>query len=429
MNAQIQLNNRILPILTGILILMQIIDPTKVWMFLLLGVGGAWGAAYLWVRTLSRHLYLQREVRFGWAQVGDRIEERFTLRNTSWVPAPWVEIRDHSDMPGYQVSRGSGIDGLSTISWQTKGICNQRGLFSLGPTSLRTSDPFGFYTLSLLNPASTTLLVMPPIIPLPSIEVAPGGRSGEGRPRANAPDQTVSAGSVREYVPGDSLRLIHWRTTARRNGNFVRVLDGTPAGDWWIFLDMEASIQAGEGWESTLESGVILASSLADRGLRSRVSVGLAVNSEELVWLPPHPGDLQRYEILRGLALAQPSQVSLAEFLVRNKAAIGWRTSLILITPNIRGDWIEALIPLLWRGAVPTVLLLDPHTFGGSGSPEHILKTLTDLGIARHVIPRELLDRPEARPGHTGQWEWRISATGRAIPIKTPGDMKWKVLS
>lgn len=429
MNAQIQLNNRILPILTGFLILMQMIDPSEVWMFLLLGIGGAWGAAYLWVRTLSRHLYLQREVRFGWAQVGDRIEERFTLRNTSWVPAPWVEILDHSDMPGYQVSRGSGIDGLSANSWQTKGVCNQRGLFSLGPTSLRTSDPFGFFTLSLLNPASTTLLVMPPIIPLPSIEVAPGGRSGEGHPRANAPDQTVSTGSVREYVPGDSLRLIHWRTTARRNGNFVRVLDGTPAGDWWIFLDMEASIQAGEGWDSTLESGVILASSLADRGLRSRVSVGLAVNSERLVWLPPQPGDLQRYEILRGLALARPGQVSLGELLVRNKAAIGWRTSLVLITPNMRGDWIEALIPLLWRGAVPTILLLDPRTYGGEGSPDSILKTLMELGIAHHMIPRELLDRPEARPGHTGQWEWRISATGRAIPIKTPKDMKWKVLS
>jgi uncharacterized protein (DUF58 family) len=428
-NAQIQLNNRILPILTGFLILMQMIDPSRVWMFLLIGVGGAWIASYLWVRTLSRHLHLKREVRFGWAQVGDQIEERFTIKNTSWLPAPWVEILDHSDMPGYQVSRGSGIDGLSTNSWQTKGVCNQRGLFTLGPTSLRSSDPFGFYFLTLHNPASTSLLVMPPIIPLPTIEVASGGRSGDGHPRANAPERTVSAGSVREYVPGDSLHSIHWRTTARRNSNYVRVFDGTPAGDWWIFLDMEADIQAGDGWDSTVESGVILASSLADRGLRSRVPVGLAVNSEELIWLPPHPEDEQRYEILRGLALARPSRISLADLLVRNKPDIGRRSSLILITPNVGGTWIEALLPLLWRGAVPTVLLLDPRSFGGTDSPEGILKVLTDLGISRHVITRDLLDRPEARPGHTGQWEWRISATGRAIPIKTPGDINWKVLS
>jgi uncharacterized protein (DUF58 family) len=107
-------------------------------------------------------------------------------------------------------------------------------------------------------PASLPLLILPPIVHLPHIEVASGGRSGEARPRANVMDQTVSAASVREYVSGDSLRWVHWRTTARLNDFYVRLFDSTPAGDWWILLDMDRDVQIGEGQNATDEHGVIL---------------------------------------------------------------------------------------------------------------------------------------------------------------------------
>lgn len=371
-------------------------------------------------------------MRFGWAQVGDQLEERFTLKNDYWLPALWVEILDHSNIPGYSASQATGVESQSSNSWRTHGTCTRRGIFTLGPTSLCTGDPFGVYTVNLENPASTTLTVMPPIVPLPAIEVAPGGKTGEGRPRRDAPERTVSSSTVRAYEPGDSLRLIHWRTTARLGSPFVRIFDGTPAGDWWIFLDMDRQVQIGQGWDSTEEHGVILAASLADRGMRMRRAVGLVSNGRELVWLPPQEGkggSPRRWEMMRALALLTPGERSLQELLESTRLSIGIRSSVVIITPNCNSDWIKLLIPMLWRGVVATVLLFDPVSFGVPGAENSALRTLAQLGVSRYLITRDLLDRPEARPGEAGKWEWRVLPTGRAVAIKRPSNTTWKVLS
>jgi uncharacterized protein (DUF58 family) len=223
--TSLKLNQKILPWLVGILLLMQAVFPYRGWVILLVGLGGMWAICYLWARMLVRHIVLTREMRFGWAHVGDILEERFTLINTGDVPALWVEVIDHTTMPDYHTSRVTGVDGRSRNRWQTKGICTRRGIFTLGPTTLRTGDPFGLYTVTLRQPQASTLTVTPPIVPLPTIEVAAGGRVGEGRSRPNAFERTVSSTGVRPYVPGDSLSHIHWPTTARRNEFFVRQFD------------------------------------------------------------------------------------------------------------------------------------------------------------------------------------------------------------
>lgn len=426
---RLRLNTRLLPALVGLLLVLHLAVPYRGWLILLVGLGGAWLVSYLWARSLARSLHLVREMRFGWAQVGDRLEERFTLINEGMVPGLWVEVVDHTTMPDYRASRVSGVGGGSLIRWHTKGVCTRRGLFTLGPTTLRAGDPFGVYTVTLHYPDSATLMVTPPILPLPTIEVAPGGRAGEGRPRADAPERTVSAASVRDYVHGDSLRWIHWRTFARRDSLFVKLFDGTPAGDWWMFLDLDHSVQAGQGQASTDEHGVILAASLADRGLRLGRAVGLVTHGEELVWLPPQDGDGQRWTILRALALVDRGSRPLAELLARARPRFGEHTSLIIITPNVEGDWVEALWPLLRRGAIPTVLLLDPVSFGGTGDASRTSALLSDLGITSFIITRDLLDRPESRPGRQGRWEWRVSPLGRAVTTRRPRELAWKVLS
>jgi uncharacterized protein (DUF58 family) len=427
--SRLQLNTRLLPALVGLLVVLQLTVPYRGWLILLVGLGGLWLIAYLWARSLARRLQLTREMRFGWTQVGDALEERFILANRGWVPALWVEVLDHSTMPDYQVSRATGVGSGESLRWHTEGVCTRRGLFTLGPTSLRTGDPFGLYTVSLHYPGWTTLMVVPPIVPLPTIEVASGGRTGEGRPRADALERTVSTTGVRDYLPGDSLHWLHWRITAHRDSLFVRLFDGTPAGDWWIILDMDRRVQVGQGQVSTEEHGVILAASLADRGLRARRAVGLATHGERLVWQPPKMGEGQRWEILRELALITPGSRPLAELLARVRPAFGQLASLIIITPAVDGDWVESLLPLLRRGAVATVLLLDPVSFGGIGDVHRVSALLSDLGVVSHVITRDLLDQPEARPGQRGHWEWRIMPTGRAVPVRQPRDTAWKVLS
>lgn len=420
----------LLPGLVLLLLTLSIIDEYAGWRFLLFGLAGLWALSRYWARSLAKDLTFKREMRFGWAQVGDRLEERLTLSNRSPLPAVWVQICDHSDLPDYAIDQVRAVDGDSTITWRSIGQCNRRGLFTLGPTTLLTGDPLGLYHIELHDPRSVQLMVMPPVVPLPRIQVAAGGMAGEGRPRPSAPERTVSASGVREYLPGDSLRLVHWRTTARRQQLYLRTFDNTPLGDWWIILDANPRVQVGEGARSTVEHSIILAASLADRGLRLGQAVGLAADNDPLVWLPPRQGDGQRWAILRALALLPPGRCTLAELLSGLAPSLGRYASLILITADVSGEWLEALLPLVWRGLAPTVLLLDPASFGAElvGAATRLAGKLAFQGISHQVIPADLLDRPEARPGKAGVWRWRVTPTGRAIADEPSLTAPWRSL-
>jgi uncharacterized protein (DUF58 family) len=269
------------------------------------------------------------------------------------------------------------------------------------------------YTVKLEYPTSVPLLVMPRVVPLAAIEVAAGGRAGEGRVRVNALERTVSAAYVREYQPGDNLRWIHWPTSARRESLFVRLFDGAPAGDLWIVLDMDRRAHVGTGQDSTEEHEVMLAASLADRGLRSGRAVGLVAANEELVWLPPRGGEAQRWQILRSLALVSLGDRPLAELLARMLPVFGLNTSLAIITPSVDDRWLEALMPLLGGGAIPTVLLLDPVSFGASCDPQAIQSLLVNLRVAHYVVPRGLLEGATAPLIHGGRGDELGFGTGR----------------
>jgi uncharacterized protein (DUF58 family) len=425
-----RLNNRLIPILVVLLVAMQFTFPYRGWMILLVSLGGLWLICFLWARSLARNLHLDREMRFGWAHVGDRLEERFTLINRGIFPALWVEVIDHTTMPGYDPGRVTGVEGKGVNRWHTQGICHQRGIFTLGPTTLHAGDPFGLYTVTIRHPQFSPLTVTPPIIPLPAIEVAPGGRAGEGRSRANLFEKTVNTTGVRQYVPGDSLSRVHWPTSARKGELFVRQFDSTPAGDWWIFLDLDEHIQVGQGQTSTEEHSIILAASLADRGLRLGKAVGLITFGQKLVWLPPDNSDNQRIKIMRGLAQIKPGATSLEQLLHQSRSEALRAASLVVITANSGGEWLASLLPLRQRGLIPTVMLLDPVSFGAAPETDTgaVETTLAELGIAHTVIDRSLLDRPEARPGQAGRWQWHISPSGRAIPVKQPQDMSWQML-
>ncbi len=430
--TELRLNSRLLPALAGLLLVLQLAFPYKGWTILLIGLGGAWLISYLWVRSLVRGLYFHREMRYGWAQVGDRLEERFTLVNEGWAPGLWVELRDHSTLPDYDASGVRYVGGRATMRWHSEGVCTRRGLFTLGPTTLCTGDPLGLYTVRLRYADSMALMVTPPVIPLPAIEVAPGGRAGEGRrSQVNTLERTVSTVGVRDYHPGDSLHWIHWRISAHRDGLFVRLFDNTPTSDWWILLDLDQRCQVGQGWDSTEEHGVMLAASLASQGLQSGRAVGLVTHGEDLTWLPPQEGDGQRLAILQALALVTRGTRPLTDLLHQGTArpTSGQHPSLIIITPATDGEWIEALLPLLQRGIVPTVLLLDPTSFGGTGTVQGTLALLSNLDVARYVITRDLLDRPEARPGQRGHWEWRVFGSGHVALVRRPRDTAWKRLS
>ncbi len=427
--TKIHFQARIWPVLGVLLLLLQLIWPSRAWSTLLVILAGSWLLSFFWTLSLSRKIFMDRRIRYGWTQVGDQLEERFTVTNGSSLPGLWLEVDDHSNLPGYTAGRVTSIGGNQSMEWKTEGVCTRRGLFTLGPTTLRSGDPLGLCSFEMVHPNSAILLVVPPVLPLPGIEIAAGGRAGEGRhPRRAALETTVSVETVREYVQGDPLKAIHWPTTARRDELYVRQFEHTPSSDWWILLDLERRVQVGHGFESTVEHGIIMAASLAHRGLREGHSVGLVMSSPGLTWLPPQQTSEQSITILRSLALAQPGMQPLSDLLKNAQKSVRQGASLIIITPNMQADWVSSILQLVNNGVTPTVLLLDPLSFGGHESTVGTLALLNDFGIAHNVIQSDMLNRPEARPGQQGKWEWRVLGRGKAVAIRKPANTGWRIL-
>ncbi len=428
--AQVRLKARYLPYLIGTIILLQLFFPNRSWTIFLVGFGGALLVANRWAYSLASGLKLTRERRYGWAQVGDQLQERFTLVNEGWVPGLWVTVLDHSTLPGYRVSKVRTIGRRALIHWFTSGRCQRRGLFVLGPTSVETGDPFGFYRVTITYPGISTMMVMPPVVNLPLIDIAASSRAGDGRRFGESlPERSVHAAGVREYSHSDTLSQVHWPTSARRDDLFVRTFDRTPASDWWIFLDIHRATQAGQGQMATEEQAIVLAASLASMGIEGGTAVGLAASGGDNspVWIPPGLGDHQRWQILRELALLSLGDRPLAHLLSSARGVQKTRSSLIIITADIEGEWLNPLLLLKWRGIIPTVLLLDRPAFGGAGDVDNILGALQEQGIAHHLISPTMLDQQELIPGQIGKW--RRTHRGHWEPKFDHDALEWKVLT
>jgi uncharacterized protein (DUF58 family) len=433
----IEFKKRWLLALIAVPFFLHLVVPNRAWVATFLGIGGMLGLSYFWARQLAARISLSREQYYGWAHVGDVLEERFTLANRAIFPALWVEIDDRSDLPGYTARMVRSASGQQTVQWRTQGICRQRGLFTLGPWRALTGDPFGFFQVALDFPQSQSILIYPPVVHLPTIELPKGAATGSGRTSQRALQVTTNAAGVRAFVPGDSINRVHWRSTAHRDALMVKTFDLEPSGDLWIVLDMDAAVQAGEGEESTEEYGVILASSLADRMLRQNRAVGLvaygtistpgAAESQPLPTIvQPQKGQAQQWRILQALATVRagghwPLERVLAE-MDRN---LGRGMTLAVITPSCDPGWLAGLLPPMRRGVAPTVLLLDADSFrDGQESAtqpprwERMAGLLADLGVPGHPIARGMPFRPIVEHKRSGPREFRVlPGFGRVIPV------------
>jgi uncharacterized protein (DUF58 family) len=423
--VRVRLHKPIFPILVAFLLGLQLMVPSQVWTILLVGFAGTFVFAYFWARALGKDIQLRRETHLRWLQVGGQIEERLTLSNGFSFPAAWVEFIDQSTLPGFDASRLTSINAGYFDQWTLTAACKQRGLFYLGDAKILTGDPFGIFEVSIHAPKRTSILVLPQIANLPELLIAPSGSHGDGQPRRNASEKTIHAATVREYAHGDSMRMIHWPTTARANKVFVRLMESTPEGDWWILLDLDRQYMRGEGSDSVEEQCVTLAASLADRGLRLRKSVGLIGNGRELTWLTPKKGEGQRWEIMQALATARPSDLDLGTILERTRSvpSLGSRHSLIIVTASTKIDWLKTLLPLSKRNSVPTVMLLDLAPFEtdeASADASHTANLLEERGVICHVIPRETLELPKLDQAEPAKGAWKTTASGEIIPVQQP---------
>jgi uncharacterized protein (DUF58 family) len=338
--------------------------------------------SWLWARYSLRQMVFRRAMTSGRVQVGEVFDERLMLDNLSRLPKLWVQVADGSTLPGHRAGYVASMGGRKRAIWRARSLCRQRGRFQLGPVTATSGDPFGLFRRRVSLTNSRELMVLPQVLSISSFALFTGGLPGRGRSSQRALQATTNATTIREYVNGDALNRIHWRSSARYNKMMVKEFDLDPAVDAWIFLDLNEGVQSGKGEHSTEEYGVTMAATIANYLLRQDLSVGMIVNGEHREFLSLDRGERQVERVLELLAVVKAGQgPDLKEALAVDALHLGRNTVAIVITPSTSRDWHEGVRQLQRRGVQVAVIGLDASSFEKKQQDEDTLALLEGAGI------------------------------------------------
>ena len=338
--------------------------------------------SWVWARYSLRKLVFHRNTTSGRVQVGETFEERLMLDNISVLPKLWVQIVDGSTLPGHRAGYVASMGGRKRAVWKARTVCNRRGRYQLGPVTATSGDPFGLFRRHKALTSAHELLVLPRVLPIINFALFTGGLPGRGRSSLRSLQTTTNATTIRDYMAGDALSRIHWRSSAHYNKLMVKEFDLDPAVDAWIFLDLHDTVQAGQGEHSTEEYGVTIAATVATYFLRQDLSVGVIISGQHREFISLDRGDRQIERILELLAAVSSGPgPDLKEALALDALHFGRNTLAIVITPSNSRDWHEGLHHLQRRGVKVAVVGLNAASFDGSPPDEDTLALLEGSGI------------------------------------------------
>lgn len=319
--------------------------------------------------------------------VGDLMRVTYTVRNTGRLPKPWLEIHNPTSLPGGLPGRALSLGGRSERSWLVRAPLERRGHFRIDPLQIRTGDPFGFFEASAGVGHGITLVVYPRIEPLPLWRLPPASIEGAHASPERTLQTTPLATSVRPYAPGDSMNRIHWPTTARLGQIQVKEFDLEQTTDVWLFLDLDAENEGGDGDESTTEVAVRVAASIADKALAENRAVGLTVNAHRATVIPADRGIRQRLKILQLLAAVEADgNTPLDEVLITGLGRLRRGMTAVVVTASRDPGFVRPLAALRGRGIGVVVILLDASAFEPLDDPEEAEAEQQRARALRHAL-------------------------------------------
>jgi uncharacterized protein (DUF58 family) len=221
----------------------------------------------LWVSRAPR-LNVARELVPQRVTKGDPAHGQIKMTNQDrWATSSLEALdsfgRDGIDVPFPKIGPGQ----TKTVIYRLP--TSRRGVFQVGPLKIIRGDPLGVMRLASGRGSQETFWVYPrvhPVAPLPS------GRSRhlEG-PTSDSAQGSLTFHALREYVPGDDLRLIHWASTARTGTLMVRQQVDTSLPNATVVLDTRrVSYRHEDDFELAVEATASVLAASADRGFPIR---------------------------------------------------------------------------------------------------------------------------------------------------------------
>lgn len=200
--------------------------------------------------------------RIGW---GARAVVRMELRNCGRLPSGVLLVSDEipytlGDAPRFAVPALPRRVAVP-LAYELRGA--GRGRYHVGPMRVRLRDPFGLAERARRVGDTAELVVYPRVEALGhGVPAAP--RQGEGgshrRTLLHAGDDFST---IREWAPGDDVRLVHWPSSAHRNRLMVRQFEQPWEPMATLLCDTRRAVHRGVGPDSTLESAVTAIASVA----------------------------------------------------------------------------------------------------------------------------------------------------------------------
>lgn len=241
-------------------------------------------------------------------------------------------------------------------------LCDRRGLYQLPVPRVESAAPFGLFRRRRDLALTQAVLVYPhyfepkqfPLRRPENVTFTAEARVGPG----------TDIYGTREYRQGDSLRHIHWPSSARAQKLIVKEFEQVISSPITILLDLERASLAGAGKQTTLEYSIKLAASVAFYATRVGHPVHLVGRSPSLSFSQmalPWP------EILDLLARAQADgDTPLADLLDQLPA----NATLFVPVPRPDAQILECLLELRRHRMLVTAVLFDFASFGSYISPE-----------------------------------------------------------
>src|SRR2546427_6761791 len=298
------------------------------------------GVAWIWVRLSDRPFH----VRHGWGDrehvEGDDVSVAAELQPTGNVLPASVTLREHVGRLGEQrhVLRRSGR--RLRVRYVLERV--PRGRYAFEDVRAELADPFGLEQAIVHLPAPGALLVYPRLVRLGPLFTESGARSHDGQRLLLRRHSGFELHSVREYEQGESLRRVHWPSTARRGQLMVKELEDSPRDEIAVLLDADARTVAGESFDVQVRA----AGSILEGDLRHGRRAILVVHSERRESPQVHSPAVDSPPALDLLAAVEATgDTSVSRLLAEEDGPAAPALELVVVTAQLEPALVDPLGP------------------------------------------------------------------------------------
>ncbi len=340
---------------------------------------------FVWAWLLARGVEVEVRRPAARTRAGQSIRERIVVRAKNRFLRGFLEVREQTDMPVEAPGAVLALEGREPRPIELEVPCPQRGVYKLGPVRVEASDPLGLYRLGQTAGPVQRLIVHPVTVDLPGFVLLPADLPGEGSVHLRSQHITTSAYSVRDYVAGDSLNRIAWKSTARHQRLIVKEFEMEPANNIWVLADLERRANAGPAGRAIEETTITVAASIARRYIDDGHPVGLLASGNERFAIAPDRGANHLLRIFDALAeLRAHGTTSLFDLIADFQMRAGRYTSVAIVTPATDDAWVDGVRHLLLRHVRITVVVVDGDP--ASASHPDAAYQIAALGLPAYAV-------------------------------------------